>query len=51
MRRVSACADTVSTKVDTQPKALQPRIHSLEMWVIVRHGVAGFDKIPTRSII
>ena len=35
MCRVSACADTVSTEVDTQPKALWPRIHSLEMWVIV----------------
>jgi len=29
VRRVSACADTVSTQVDIQPKALWPRIHSL----------------------
>ena len=42
MRRVSAYADTVSTEVDTQPKALRPRIHSLEMWVIVSpQGGAG----------
>ena len=45
MRRVSACADTVSTQVDTQPKALRPRIHSLEMWVIVSpQGEVGWGR-------